>query len=310
MGPVVLVGAGKMGLAVSDYDGNGTLDLFFTNSGYNAGPTKLLSNDGDGTFTDVSERTGAALGSWAWGSNFLDADLDGRPDIYVAVGFSELVEHAVTSALPDDPVTVDMPSARTAIRDGSMRALDDGKDPPWGVVDSTAPRTNNDRLLVQEPDGTFTEVVLGPTAKPSGATWGSAIADYDGDGRPDVVVGNLDGGYRLLRNRGEVGTDNQPLVVELRGDGSAVNRDAVGARATLTRNDGRSQTAVVTVGGSLGSGNDLPLLFGLGTTAARDLVVEWPDGTATTVSGAELRGRVVVAYGEKSPVTEPLSAGR
>jgi hypothetical protein len=47
----------------------------------------LLRNRGDGAFDDVSLSSRAFLGRWAWASDFLDFDLDGREDIYVANGF-------------------------------------------------------------------------------------------------------------------------------------------------------------------------------------------------------------------------------
>ena len=55
----------------------------------------LLHNNGDGTFTDVSERAGVRDGQWGWGAEFLDYDNDGKLDIFAQNGF-------LTGDIPDD----------------------------------------------------------------------------------------------------------------------------------------------------------------------------------------------------------------
>lgn len=55
----------------------------------------LFINQGDGTFIDVAESSGAVMGRWAWGSLFVDLNNDGWKDLYVTNGF-------VTAEKPDD----------------------------------------------------------------------------------------------------------------------------------------------------------------------------------------------------------------
>jgi hypothetical protein len=93
-----------------DYDNDGHLDLYVANMYSKTGNqvlplypdldaelrrkllfsvkgNSLYRNRGNGTFEEVGRRLGAALGGWAWGSNFLDFDNDGWLDIHVANGF-------------------------------------------------------------------------------------------------------------------------------------------------------------------------------------------------------------------------------
>jgi hypothetical protein len=109
-----------MGITWGDYDNDGYLDLFISNMYANSrwvmfhpeypppvpwylswvprsdihaiideltrGST-LLHNNGDGTFTDVSDKAGVRDGQWGWGAEFFDYNNDGRLDIYAANGF-------------------------------------------------------------------------------------------------------------------------------------------------------------------------------------------------------------------------------
>jgi|GEM_PF-1420628 len=74
-----------MGLGMGDYDNDGWIDLAFSD----ANPGHLLSNDGDGTYTDISVSSGvdaATNGQIGWGTAFLDYDNDGWQDLFFANG--------------------------------------------------------------------------------------------------------------------------------------------------------------------------------------------------------------------------------
>ncbi len=69
-----------MGVAAADYDGDGWTDLYVTAFGRNI----LYHNNGNGTFTDVTDRAGVVGGGWSTSAAFLDYDRDGRLDLFVA----------------------------------------------------------------------------------------------------------------------------------------------------------------------------------------------------------------------------------
>ena len=68
-----------MGVAVGDYDGDGFPDLYVTQYGRSI----LYHNNGDGTFTDVTEKAGVAAPGWASSAVWFDYDNDGRLDLFV-----------------------------------------------------------------------------------------------------------------------------------------------------------------------------------------------------------------------------------
>jgi hypothetical protein len=111
---------------------------------------------------------------------------------------------------------------------------------------------------------------------------GAAFGDVDNDGDTDVIVGNDAGPLQLLMN--EVG--NRASWVGLRLEPAPASstpagrrRDALGARVTITRDDGSRIWRRVRSDGSYASANDPRVLMGLGTSATPVRVqVQWPDG--------------------------------
>jgi hypothetical protein len=100
MAGVALNGEGRaqagMGADAGDFDGDGLLDLAVTTFAFDY--NSLFRNLGNGTFEDVSQRVGLAtttMKEMSWGLVFLDADLDGKLDIYYANGhlFPQVDEH-------------------------------------------------------------------------------------------------------------------------------------------------------------------------------------------------------------------------
>lgn len=102
-----------MGVTWADFDRDGWMDLHVSNMFSSAGGrvtyqrrfrsdeqeskrrlyqrhargNSLFKNNGDGTFTDVSEEAGITMGRWAWGALFADIDGNGFADIVVPNGF-------------------------------------------------------------------------------------------------------------------------------------------------------------------------------------------------------------------------------
>ena len=245
-----------MGLAVGDHDNDGDLDFYFSNM---VEPMVLLQNTGDGAFEDIADvagvgaRAGRSYISWpqppgstvGWGTVFFDYNNDGWLDLYLAT------------------------TKVWVIRDG-LEAY------PQGMHFSYP-----NRLFRNNGDGTFTDVSLISWAKNPQPSMGVAYADYDNDGWVDIVVGNWNVGYSLLRNEGAIGEGNHWLTVRLVG-GGPVNRDAIGARVYVTTGDGRTQLQEVKAGSSLGAGNDTALHFGLGETTIEKATIVWPDGQTHT----------------------------
>jgi hypothetical protein len=171
-----------MGVAVGDIDNDGRPDLYLTK--YDA-PNQLLRNDGDGTFTDVSQASRTDHRSWSVSAAFVDVDRDGWLDLYVANYVRYALEHSAPCMAASGALDYCMPDAYPALPD---------------------------RLLLNARDGTFTDVSLrSGIAREPAPGLGVATADFDGDGWADIFVANDGTEDQLWRNRQDGTFENSAL---------------------------------------------------------------------------------------------------
>jgi enediyne biosynthesis protein E4 len=150
------------GCAVGDFDADGFDDLYVTAFGRNT----LWQNNGDGTFTDITESTGTAVPQWSSSAAFADLNGDGHLDLYVV---NYLVESDESPKLCPDKRNPDGYS-------GCSPAMFEGVD---------------DVLFISDGSGRLIDCTKAcGIADRNGKGLGVVIMDLDGDLKPEIYVAN------------------------------------------------------------------------------------------------------------------------
>lgn len=210
------------GVCVADFDGDGWQDIYFVNARdlYGRGikvQNALYRNNGDGTFTDVTDKAGVPGTGFGLGCVWGDYDNDGHPDLFVTQygrnvlyhnngdgTFTDVTEKAGVAGMEfgtyfhsgatffdyDRDGKLDLyVGGYVAFGPGAQRYCKLG-----GVTTSCPPgayQGSADLLYHNNGDGTFTNVTKkAGIYQPGGKNLAVGAADYDNDGWPDLFVAN------------------------------------------------------------------------------------------------------------------------
>ena len=258
------------GAAFFDYDDDGYPDLYFVNGaplpGYKATGTpinRLYRNNGDGTFTDATEKAGVGDTGYGHGCAVGDYNDDGYLDLYVTnYGPNVLYRNngdqtftvVTTEAGVSDPKWSSSCAFADYDRDGDLDLYVVNyielsiENNPWcgpkekGIRAYCEP--NNfpglpDTLYRNNGDGSFTDVsrqagIYNPTGKGLGVVWG----DYDNDGHPDIYIANDSTENFFYWNKGDGTFEEVGFMLGIAMSETGVEENGMGTAFGDLDNDG------------------------------------------------------------------------
>lgn len=244
------------GACMTDYDNDGFVDIYAVNGvGYTHYYGKkwwwsknpyntLYHNNGDGTFTDVTEKAGVGDKGWGMGCAFGDYDNDGNPDLYVTNYGANVLYHnngdgtftnvtekagvgdegwgtSIAWGDYDNDGNLDLYIANYLVFDKTMNPGEPNSAFKIGMpllMDSKLFEGQKNVLYRNNGDGTFTDVTdeAGVGNSP-GKSMGVVFSDVNDDGNQDIYIANdksrnvlylNDGNGRFVDAGGNLGVDS------------------------------------------------------------------------------------------------------
>ncbi len=286
-----------------DYDNDGDQDLFTANSEpFNGVPIQnfLCENNGDGTFTRLTEGIIVNDIHISIGGSWGDYDNDGDFDLFVANWYGEdnqLYQN-------DGDGTFSRIITGGIVNDGGNSVSG-----AWGDYDNdghldlyvTNDWNENNYLYRNNGDGTFTRITEGDIVNDGGRSNGAAWADYNNDGFLDMFVPNGQNPPQsnfLYRNNGLSGKN----WINIRFVGTISNASAIGTRVkamAALADQAVWQHREVSGHQGFNAQESFNVEFGLGDATVLDsLIIEWLSGTVEVYTGIDVNHFYLAIEGE------------
>ncbi|MEX0877504.1 MAG: FG-GAP-like repeat-containing protein [Candidatus Spechtbacterales bacterium] len=292
-----------------DYNNDNQIDLFVVSDTF---LSPLYHNNGDGTFTQVTQEAGLCEPNESsnMGAAVADYNNNGFLDIYITnMGSNSFWRNNGDGTFTD--IVKETEADDTGVGWGT-HFLDYDNDSDLDLllvngsphmrsryyVGSRRKPTDEGEFFENIGDGTFVKKgqILGFDYG-NDATYSTAMADYNNDGFPDVYI-QLSGerhpnGHSILYKN----TPNNNNWVKFQLIGTKSNRDAIGARIYLT-SGGKTQMQEIINGSSyVGQSSPWPI-FGLGNTDNIEQVkIRWPSGIVQIFENLDINKKVIITEG-------------
>ncbi|MBX2816111.1 MAG: VCBS repeat-containing protein [Saprospiraceae bacterium] len=252
----------------------------------------LQLNNGNGTFSEISQLSGIGNTDWSWSVLAADFDLDGWDDVFVTNGvYRDVLDRDQNNAI------------LSILQENNRKPTDEDF---LQFVRMLPQQKLTNFFFKNEGDLTFQDVsdqwIDGTPSFSNGATY----ADFDQDGDLDLVINELNGQATLLRNNAALHNENARQVkITLRGPGE--NAFAIGALIQVILEDGSVKTKRQLATRGFLSAVSSELYVGLGPQdRIRQIDVTWPDGTLQHLSDNLTAPHFDIHYAEADPTDDEV----
>ena len=261
-----------------------TIDLFnymIDSAGYQYYQMRnfLHLNNGNGTFSDVSQMAGMHKSDWSWGALFMDIDNDSWQDIYIGNGiYKDLYNKDYMKILDKKMMSLkgDMAAMNKAAKDHE--------------INCKVEKISN-YMYQSNGDMTFKDISKSAGFGTPTISAGTAYGDLDNDGDLDIVVNNTADPAFLYENQTK--TSNNYLRVKFAHQPS---KTSLGAKVII-HNEGDLQKRELLATRGFQASSELVAHFGLGkATSVEKVEVVWPNGKKQTLTNVPANQILTVEY--------------
>ncbi len=210
-------------LAAGDYDNDGRPDLYVSSLGFYNGQGALMRNNGDGTFTDVTAEAGLADWGPGFTATWVDYNLDGRLDLFLAHNLGGLFDRKTPNRLfrNNGPNADGIVTFTDVTEEAGIRTQWTTIGATWGDFrncgrpDLFVSNLGRAQLYRNNADGTFTDVSREAGIDQPANGSAALVCDIDDDGWLDIVQFTYsrpaDAIHTLRTGKGPA--DGQPLRI-------------------------------------------------------------------------------------------------
>lgn len=198
------------GAAFADFNGDGTLDLFF---GEEQGHNQLFLGDGAGGFLEATATAGIGSSVQTYGVATADYDNDGDMDVFIAACANDPARSVNLLFRNKGDGTFEEVGAAAGINDDGnawgVNFLDYDRDGWLDIhlanmrINFQDGRGNANKLYRNLGDGTFEDVSIPAGVEGNDDSYGSSVADFNNDGWPDIWAANLFSPPTIWINNGD-----------------------------------------------------------------------------------------------------------
>lgn len=269
---------GNYGSIWIDYDNDRDLDMFIAKCGGEEARrmNQMLTNNGDGTFTENAAILGLADPMQTWSSSWGDYDNDGDMDLFVGAssGTHKLMRNNGDSTFTDISATSGVLAVTTTGHENVSYDIDND-----GNLDILC----NGVILYGNGDLTFTEIDSDELNYANGS-----FGDLNNDGFIDAYYN----GQIYMNNT----TENNWIKIHTVGTASNIN--GIGARVEI-HTDAGVQIRDVRSGEGFKFMSTLNTHFGIGTeTSINNIIIYWPSGIIDDVPNPDINTPITIVEGE------------
>jgi enediyne biosynthesis protein E4 len=287
----------------TDINNDGWPDVYIAND---TTPNHLYINNQDGTFREIAVSAGVAELKSSMGIDTADFNYSGHLDL-------------ITTNLEGEMLSLyrNYGNFRFDYVTPSTGLIPSGIGSGWGILfvdlDMSGhldlvvangallqalqrERENENMFFRNNGNGVFINVSEAVVHFPNEViSRGMAYLDVQNNGLADLVISNIDGAQmQLLLNK----TNNRNNRIRLDLEGVISNRDAVGSRVYIEREDGLVQNQILKAGNSYQSSSSKSLFIGLGNSSIKELIIEWPSGNRDILQDLPVNNIIHIREGE------------